>query len=120
MAGVVAARAPIVSSDFLGGMTSLPQFTELDRLTSDKVEALRELFCACADLRHELRSADAFGYRVYQSLNNARRRRGIEHRIALLGMAGSPPRAREAVRLGGDRRSGRGASPLRAPVLGGL
>ncbi|MFE9637020.1 hypothetical protein [Streptomyces sp. NPDC006463] len=78
-----------MSSDFLGGIvTSLPQFTELDRLTSDEVEALRDLFCACADLRHELRSADALGHRVYQSLNNTERytegQRFTRHSGALL------------------------------------
>ncbi|MEV8606025.1 hypothetical protein AB0465_39870 [Streptomyces griseoviridis] len=69
-------------------MTSLPQFTELDRLTSDEVEALRDLFCACADLRHELRSADALGHRVYHSLNNTERytegQRYTRHAGALL------------------------------------
>ncbi|MER6723109.1 hypothetical protein [Streptomyces halstedii] len=78
-----------VSSDFLGGtVTSLPQFTELDRLTSDEVKALRDLFCACADLRHELRSADTLGHRVHQLLNNTERysegQRFTRHAGALL------------------------------------
>ncbi|OKJ10633.1 hypothetical protein AMK21_30705 [Streptomyces sp. CB00316] len=78
-----------VSSDFLGGtVTSLPQFTELDRLTSDEVEALRDLFCACADLRHELRSANTLGHRVDQTLSNTNRytegQRFTRHTGALL------------------------------------
>ncbi|GAA2635497.1 hypothetical protein GCM10009863_59900 [Streptomyces axinellae] len=48
------------------------------------MEALRDLFCACADLRHELRSADALGYRIYQSLNNTEVQRFTRHFGALL------------------------------------
>ncbi|MGV9844787.1 hypothetical protein ACWDUB_22180 [Streptomyces fungicidicus] len=50
-----------------------PAFTELDLLTAAEVEALRDLYCACADLHHELRSANAQGHRVDQLLGNALR-----------------------------------------------
>ncbi|MFJ8755256.1 hypothetical protein ACIREO_39015 [Streptomyces sp. NPDC102441] len=71
-------------------MTSSPQFTKLDRLTSDEVGALRDLFCACADLRHELRSADVLGHRVDQTLSNTNRytegQRFTRHAGALLAL----------------------------------
>lgn len=54
-------------------MTSLPQFAELDRLTSDEADALRDLYCACADLRHELKTAEAAAHRAYQLRGNAER-----------------------------------------------
>lgn len=46
---------------------------ELDRLTADEVEALRDLFCACVDLRHELPSDDALRHRVDQTLSKTAR-----------------------------------------------
>ncbi|MFZ3562804.1 hypothetical protein [Streptomyces sp. BH055] len=54
-------------------METHPAFTELDLLTADEVEALRDLFCACSDLHHEIRSAHAQGHRVDQLLGNALR-----------------------------------------------
>ncbi|MEW2308931.1 hypothetical protein AB0918_09895 [Streptomyces sp. NPDC006864] len=54
-------------------MASLSQFTWLDRLTSDEADALSDLYCACTDLRHELKTAEAMAHRAYQLRGNAER-----------------------------------------------
>ncbi|GHH55497.1 hypothetical protein GCM10018773_60030 [Streptomyces candidus] len=54
-------------------MNTRPAFPGLDLLTVDEAEALRDLVCACADLQHELRSANTQGHRVDQLLGNAQR-----------------------------------------------